>query len=132
MKKYLKLFALAFVLVGAFNLTSCSSNSNSNTIEKESTKSNTVIQLNMDNWKKYILLSEEIVVYSTSTATYWCFSGSPNIIYNDVVIYYQFESTTYTYELTVFGGGQINVSSSRYGSTSYTITNVTGSIELLY
>ena len=49
MKKYLKLFSLAFVLVGAINLSSCSSNSN--TIEKESTKSNTVIQLNMDNWK---------------------------------------------------------------------------------
>ena len=36
MEKYLKLFALAFVLVGAINLTSCSSNSNFTTkVEKK-------------------------------------------------------------------------------------------------
>ena len=36
MEKYLKLFALAFVLIGVFNLSSCSSNSNFTTkVEKK-------------------------------------------------------------------------------------------------
>ncbi len=86
----------------------------------------------MSNYQKYIMITKQNVYTDYSGTVYWNFSGSANIIYNDVVISYTNDSSgVKTCELTIFGAGQIVGSwYSGMHNGDATITNVTGSIEI--
>lgn len=92
-----------------------------------------IVNITMDNYKEYITIETNVVVRSSSSSSYHYFKGALSYaFYDDVVITYDFHSGSTTTEETLFlnvgGCGTITTSGSRYGSTSYEIVNVTGTI----
>ena len=138
MKKLIKYFSILLLMLCCLYFSSCS-NTNSDYSSTKSSKGNytisnkNIVQLNINNYTKYISVTKETTYTDCSGTTYWNFSGSSNIIYNDVVISYTNKSgSTQTCELTAFGSGQIVGSwYSGLNSGSSTITDVTGSVEII-
>lgn len=124
----INLFIFSIIILASCNNNECKCSNNNN-------DTTNIIQLNIQNYTKYITITKQTNYGDYSTITYWNFSGSSNIIYNDVIISYSYGSSdsTSTCELTIYGTGQI-VGFSQSGMHSFTATiiNVTGSVELLY
>lgn len=125
----INLFIFSIIILTSCNNNECKCSNNNNN------DTTNIIQLNIQNYIKYITITKQTNYGDYSTITYWNFSGSSNIIYNDVIISYSYGSndSTNTCELTIYGTGQIvGFSQSGMHSSTATITNVTGSVELLY
>lgn len=123
---FINLFIFSIIILASCNNECKCSNNNDKT---------NIIQLNIQNYTKYITITKQTNYGDYSTITYWNFSGSSNIIYNDVIISYSYGSSdsTSTCELTIYGTGQIvGFSQSGMHSSTATIINVTGSVELFY
>ena len=100
------------------------------------TKTKQVVTLTMDNYQDYLTIETTPVIGEVSSSYYNYFCGALSYAYYDNVIitydYISSDSSTTTTEktikLNVGGCGCIVTSSSRYGRTSYEITNVSGTI----
>ena len=122
---------LTVILLSIPLMMGCAESSESNTtpITEEQPK----IALTLNNYTDYIACYTEVVVYSNSSVTYWNFYGSPICKFYDPTIHYERNGTSGTFKLTISGCGQMSASSSsRYGGSSTTITNVTGYVQVLY
>ena len=132
-KRKLKLAGALLAVAVAFCLASCGSNSSANNQpvvnstdninDKAEEKQKYVIELNMDNYLKYI----DIKVMPESSSYNYYFQGSLSYAYYDnVVIKYTRDSTDYEVNLSV-GGYARYYSTSRYAGTP-SITSVSGKV----
>ena len=92
-----------------------------------------IVSITKDNYQKFLTIETNYVVGSASSTSYHYFRGALSYaFYDNVVITYDYRSndttTERTLSLNVGGCGTITTSSSRYGSSSYEITNVSGTI----
>ncbi len=139
MKKYITSVIIAIALiVCCFGVVGCTPNDGQ--INTDETPSNNVtkmekyvINITKYNYQKFITI--ETMPNSTDTATsyYHYFRGALSYaFYDNVIVTYNFNSnstsTEKTLALNAGGCGTITTSSSRYGSSSYEITNVSGTI----
>ena len=100
------------------------------------TKTKQVVTLTIDNYQDYLTIETTPVIGEVSSSYYNYFRGALSYAYYDnVIITYDYISsgsstttTEKTIKLNVGGCGCIVTSSSRYGRTSYDITNVSGTI----
>lgn len=100
------------------------------------TKTKQVVTLTIDNYQDFLTIEITSVIGDFSSNYYNYFRGALSYAYYDnVIITYDYTSsgsstttTEETIKLNVGGCGCIVTSSSRYGSTSYKITNVSGTI----
>lgn len=116
----------------------CNSNNgkeqNTNTPSTEvSVMEKHVVNITKENYQKFITIEKLSVVGSISSTSYHYFRGALSYAYYDnVIVAYNYISnstiTEKTLYLNVGGCGTITTSSSRYGSSSYEIVNVTGTI----
>lgn len=135
MKKILIPLLLSICL---FCITGCTSNNGQ--IKTADTSSNEVsvmekhiVSITKDNYQNFLTVETNYVVGSMSTTSYHHFRGAlPYAFYDNVIITYDYLSgdttTEKTLSLNVGGCGTIITTSSRYGSSSYEITNVSGTI----
>lgn len=92
-----------------------------------------IVSITKDNYQKFLTVETNYVVGSSSSTSYHYFRGALSYaFYDNVVITYDFRSgdttTERTLSLNVGGCGTITTSSWRSGSSSYEITNVSGTI----
>lgn len=92
-----------------------------------------VVNITKANYQKFITIEKSSVVESNSSTSYHYFRGALSYAYyNNVIVTYNYISNSTTTEKTLYlnagGCGTITTSSSRYGSSSYEIVNVTGTI----
>lgn len=92
-----------------------------------------VVNITKENYQKFITIEELSVVGSNSSTSYHYFRGALSYAYYDnVIVTYNYISNSTITEKTLYlnagGCGTITTSSSRYGSSSYEIVNVTGTI----
>lgn len=92
-----------------------------------------IVNITKDNYQKFLTIETDSVVGSVSSTSYHYFRGALSYaFYDNVVITYDYHSgdtaTEKTLSLNVGGCGTIITNSSRYGSSSYEITNVSGTI----
>ena len=126
--KFSKLMTAFLLLISCCILVGCGSS-----IDEDSKKDeNVTVQLNLNNYHDYIAITKTCSMNDYSSTTYWNFSGSSNITYNNVVVSYTetYSTETKKCELTIFGSGQIVgswYSGSRSGES--TIVDVSGSIQ---
>ena len=135
MKKILIPLLLSICL---FCITGCASNNGQ--IQTADTSSNEVsvmekhiVSITKDNYQNFLTVETNYVVGSMSTTSYHYFRGAlPYAFYDNVIITYDYLSggttTEKTLSLNVGGCGTIITSGSKYGSSSYEITNVSGTI----
>ena len=129
MTKKIKLLTSLLILAFTLVFSSCGNNSTVNSTdsinEDVETKQKYVIELNMDNYKKYIDLRTE----PAGDYCRYCFYGSLSYAYYDnVVITYYAGSETNTYTLVLSSGGYaLFYSTGRY-TTTYTVSNITGKV----
>ncbi len=139
MKKFETSFIAALVLfVCCFGIAGC--NTNNGQIHTDETPSNNVsvmekhvVSISMENYKKFITIETVPFIGDVSTSYYHYFSGALSYaFYDNVIVTYNYNSNSTSTEniltLNVGGCGTITTSSSRYGSSSYEITNVSGTI----
>lgn len=116
----------------------CNSNNgkeqNTNTPSTEvSVMEKHVVNITKENYQKFITIEKLSVVGSISSTSYHYFRGALSYAYYDnVIVTYNYISNSTITEKTLYlnagGCGTITTSSSRYGSSSYEIVNVTGTI----
>ena len=135
MKKFFILLLLSICLLC---VAGCASNNGQ--IQNTDTPSNGVsvmekhiVSITKDNYQKFLTIETNYVVANSSSTSYHYFRGALSYaFYDNVVITYNYRSNDTTTEVTlslnVGGCGTIKTSDSRYGSSSYEITNVTGTI----
>ena len=133
-----KFFVPLLLSVCLLCITGCASNNGQ--ISTTDTSSNEVsvmekhiVSITKDNYKKFLTIETNYVIGSSSSTSYHYFRGALSYaFYDNVVITYYYRSndttTERTLSLNVGGCGTITTSSSRYGSSSYEITNVSGTI----
>lgn len=100
------------------------------------TKTKQVVTLTIDNYQNFLTIETTPIIGDRSSSYYNYFRGALSYAYYDSVIvtynYISSGSSTTTTEKTIKlnagGCGCIVTSSSGYGSTSYEITNVSGTI----
>lgn len=133
-KRKIKLLGAIMIAVCTFGLASCGGDSSNNTNEliinytdeiKEdaTTKQKYVIELNMDNYHKYI---DERVVYdkSSSSNKYALYGSLSYAFYDNVVVKYVFYSETFEIELSSGGYGNM----SKGYESKYKIIGVSGKV----
>lgn len=138
MKKVIILLLLATCLFCMLGCTSSYGENQSNASSSESSlPEKHVVSITMDNYKKYITIETNVVAGTSSSSSYHYFRGAlAYAFYDNVIISYNYHSDSIssntTTEETLFlnagGCGTITTSSSRYGGTSYEITDVSGTI----
>lgn len=137
MKKFITSIIVAVVLfVCCFGIVGC--NTNNKQISTSESPSNVaimekyIVDITMENYRKFITIETVPVFWSTSTSYYHYFSGALSYaFYDGVIVTYNYRSdgiTEKTLTLNAGGCGMIATSSSKYGSSSYEITNVSGII----
>ena len=92
-----------------------------------------VVNITKENYQKFITIEKLSVVGSNYSTSYHYFRGALSYAYYDnVIVTYNYISNSTITEKTLYlnagGCGTITTSSSRYGSSSYEIVNVTGTI----
>lgn len=92
-----------------------------------------VVNITKENYQKFITIEELSVVGSNYSTFYHYFRGALSYAYYDnVIVTYNYISNNTITEKTLYlnagGCGTITTSGSRYGSSSYEIVNVTGTI----
>ena len=92
-----------------------------------------VVNITKENYQKFITIEKLSAVGSNSSTSYHYFRGALSYAYYDnVIVTYNYISNSTITEKTLYlnagGCGTITTSSSRYGSSSYEIVNVTGTI----
>ncbi len=133
-KRKFKIVGAFLAVAGAFCLVSCGSGSsadnqpvlnNTNNInEKVETKQKYVIELNLDNYRKYVDVRSE---YNGSNSRVYFIGTLSYAFYDNVAITYERNYsgvTTHTAELSA--GGYSSWYTSGYGS--YTVTGVSGKV----
>lgn len=135
MKKILIPLVLSICL---FCITGCASNNGQIQItdtpsNKVSVMEKHVVSITKDNYQKFLTVETNYVVDSASSISYHYFRGAlPYAFYDNVIITYDYRSgdttTERTLSLNIGGCGTKTTSRSRYGSSSYEITNVSGTI----
>lgn len=133
-----KIYIPLLVIICLLCLTSCTSNNGKNhTTDTPSSEVSVmekhIVSITKDNYQKFLTVETNYVVGSSSSTSYHYFRGALSYaFYDNVVITYDYRSgdttTERTLSLNVGGCGTITTSSSRYGSSSYEITNVSGTI----
>lgn len=135
-KRKLKLACSLLAVAGAFCLASCGStssannqpvvNSTDNINEKVETKQKYVIELNMDNYQKYIDVRAE---YGYSNGIRYSFYGSLSYgFYDNVVVECErtYSNKLYPYTVNLSVGGYGHYYTSGYGD--YKVTGVSGKV----
>lgn len=139
MKKFISsIFATLVLFICCFSIVGC--NTNDGQIHTDETSSNNatimekhVVSLTIENYEKFITIETVPAIGDVSTSYYHYFSGALSYaFYDNVIITYNYNSNSTSTEkilaLNVGGCGTIITSSSRYGSSSYEIINVSGTI----
>ena len=137
-----KFFVPLLLSVCLLCITGCASNNGQ--ISTTDTSSNEVsvmekhiVSITKDNYQKFLTIETNYVVGSLSSTSYHYFRGALSYaFYDNVIITYNYHSsgtsgdtiTEKKLSLNAGGCGTIITSNSRYGNSSYEITNVTGTI----
>lgn len=92
-----------------------------------------VVNITKENYQKFITIEKSSVVGSGYSTSYHYFRGALSYAYYDnVIITYNYTSNSMITEKTLYlnvgGCGTITTSSSKFGSSSYEIVNVSGTI----
>lgn len=92
-----------------------------------------IVNITKENYQKFITIETSYVSGSTFSTYYHYFRGALSYAYYDnVIVTYNFTSSSTTTEKTLYlnvgGCGTITTSSTKYGSSSYEIVNVSGAI----
>ena len=136
-----KSFVLLLLAICLFCMIGCTSDYGENQSDASSSEIHLpekhIVTITLDNYKEYITIETNVVVRTYSSSSYHYFRGAlAYAFYDDVIISYNYHSNSTggstTTEETLFlnagGCGTITTSSSRYGSVSYEITDVSGTI----
>jgi len=138
-KRKLKFAGALLAVAGAFCLAACGSNSSANNQpvvnstdninEKVETKQKYVIELNMENYQKYIDLRFLPGDSGSNSYTIYYFQGSLSYaFYDNVIVTYTVDGESEGSKVTLSSGGYGRYyTSSRYSKT-HTITNVSGKV----
>ena len=135
MKKFL---VLLISIISLLCLVGCTSSNgqikNTDTSSNEvSAKVKHVVSLTKDNYQKFLTVEINHVVDGEVSIFYHYFRGALSYaFYDNVIITYDYSSGNTTTEenllLNVGGCGTIETDSSRFGTSRYIITNVSGTI----
>lgn len=96
-----------------------------------------IVSITADNYQKFLTVEKNVVDGGSSSTSYHYFRGALSYaFYDNVIITYNYHSsgtsddtiTEKKLSLNAGGCGTIITSNSRYGNSSYEITNVTGTI----
>ena len=94
-----------------------------------------IVSITADNYQKFLTVEKNVVDGGSSSTSYHYFRGALSYaFYDNVIITYNYHSsgtsgdtiTEKKLSLNAGGCGTIITSNSRYGNSSYEITNVTG------
>ena len=136
-----KVFLLLLLAICLFYMIGCTSDYGENQSDASSREMSLpekhVVNITLDNYKEYITIETNVVARTSSSSSYHYFRGALSYaFYDNVIISYNYHSDSTsgstTTEETLFlnagGCGTITTKSSRYGGTSYEISDVSGTV----
>lgn len=127
-----KIFISLLLIICLICIPGCSTNESTN--ESTNAMEKHVVQITKENYKKFITIETNVVSGDSFSTAYHYFRGALTYgFYDDVVITYNWTSTSgdvseEILSLNVGGCATIVTVSTRYGSSNYEITNVSGTI----